>query len=298
MVVSVRSLGLFGITGYEVNVECDVSNGMPGFDVVGLPDAAVKEARERVRASVKNRGYKFPIGRVTVNLAPAGRRKEGTVYDLPILMGILLATGQLNADIRNAGFVGEVSLSGALRPIRGMLPMALAARRMGMTALFVPEQNAREAALAEGLTVYPVKDLSALVKHLSGTANIEPVLPELPSMGSGPALDFADVKGQDSVKRALEIAAAGNHHILMIGPPGSGKSMMAKRLPSILPDMTREEAMQSTELWSVCGLLEDQQPLLTERPFRSPHHTISAAALAGGGSFPRPGEVSLAHNGV
>lgn len=298
MVVSVRSLGLFGITGYEVNVECDVANGMPAFDVVGLPDAAVKEARERVRAAVKNRGYKFPIGRVTVNLAPAGRRKEGTVYDLPILMGILLATGQLSADIRDAGFVGEVSLSGALRPIRGMLPMALAARRMGMTALFVPEQNAREAALAEGLTVYAVRDLAQLVKHLSGQAPIDPVKAEIPPMGSGPALDFADVKGQESVKRALEIAAAGNHHILMVGPPGSGKSMMAKRLPSILPDMTREEAMESTELWSVCGLLEEQRPLLTQRPFRSPHHTISAAALAGGGSFPRPGEVSLAHNGV
>jgi magnesium chelatase family protein len=298
MVVSVRSLGLFGITGYEVSVECDVSGGMPGFDIVGLPDAAVREARERVRSAVRSGGYKFPVGRVTVNLAPAGRRKEGTVYDLPILMGILLSTGQLQFDLSYGAFLGEVSLSGVLRPVRGLLPMAIAAQQAGIRDLYVPEQNAREAALVEGLTVYPVRDLQQLVGHLTGQVPITPIAGAFPPIVRDYALDFADVKGQETVKRVLEIAAAGSHHVLMIGPPGSGKSMMAKRLPSILPDMTREEALESTQLWSVCGLLEEDAPLLTQRPFRSPHHTISAAALAGGGSVPRPGEVSLAHNGV
>lgn len=298
MVVSVRSLGLNGITGYEVTVECDVSGGMPAFDLVGLPDAAVREARERVRSAARNCGYNFPNGRVTVNLAPAGRRKEGTVYDLPILLGILLSSGQLSCPVGKAGFVGEVSLGGELRPVRGMLPMAMAARAAGMEALFVPEQNAAEAALAEGITIYAVRTVRQLTAHLLGEERIAPTEPQYPDFEQEYPLDYADVKGQGHAKRALEIAAAGGHHLLMMGPPGTGKSMMARRLPSILPKLTMEEALETTQLWSVSELLDEHQPLVTARPFRAPHHTVSTAAMAGGGLVPRPGEVSLAHNGV
>lgn len=298
MMVSVRSLGLNGITGYEVKVECDVAGGLERFELVGLPDAAVREARERVRSAARNCGYRFPSGRVTVNLAPAGLRKEGTVYDLPILLGILLSSRQLTCPLGNAGFVGEVSLGGELRPVRGMLPMALAARDAGMEALFVPEQNAAEAALAEGITVYAVRTVHQLAAHLLGLERMVPTAPQRPNFDQSYPLDYADVKGQGHAKRALEIAAAGGHHLLMVGPPGTGKSMMARRLPSILPRLTMEEALETTQLWSVCNLLDEKQPLLTARPFRAPHHTVSTAAMVGGGVLPHPGEVSLAHNGV
>ena len=298
MVSVVRSLGLTGVAGYEVKVECDLSDGLPIFDVVGLPDTAVKEARNRVRSAVKNAGYTFPLARITVNLAPADRRKEGTVYDLPMLVGLLRGSGQIFGDLSHWGFVGEVALSGELRPVRGMLPMALAAQRAGMEGLFVPAENAAEAAFADGLHIYPVKDLNQLVSHLNGRQEIQPAEPAQWDMTSDDLPDFADVKGQEQAKRALEIAAAGGHHVLMVGPPGAGKSMLAKRLPSILPDLTRQEALEATELWSVCGLTDSAHPLVTRRPFRAPHHTISARALAGGGSFPRPGEISLAHHGV
>ena len=298
MVSVVRSLGLTGVAGYEVKVECDLSDGLPIFDVVGLPDTAVKEARNRVRSAVKNAGYTFPLARITVNLAPADRRKEGTVYDLPMLVGLLRGSGQIFGDLSRWGFVGEVALSGELRPVRGMLPMALAAQRAGMEGLFVPAENAAEAAFADGLHIYPVKDLNQLVSHLNGRQEIQPAEPAQWDMTPGDLPDFADVKGQEQAKRALEIAAAGGHHVLMVGPPGAGKSMLAKRLPSILPDLTRQEALEATELWSVCGLTDSAHPLVTRRPFRAPHHTISARALAGGGSFPRPGEISLAHHGV
>ena len=298
MVTTVRSLGLTGIAGYEVAAECFLSGGLPAFDIVGLPDAAVREARERVRAAVKNCGAKFPVSRITVNLAPAGTKKAGTVYDLPIFVGLLAAAGELPPPPKDAAFLGELSLTGALRAVTGVLPMALAARDAGIRTLFVPADNAAEATLAEGLTVYGVPDASALVAHLKSEAPLAPAPVWTPAPEKGSLPDLQDVMGQENVKRALEIAAAGGHNLLLIGSPGAGKSMLAKRLPSILPELSRPEALETSGIWSVAGLTDPKHPLLTRRPFRSPHHTTSAAALAGGGPLMRPGEISLAHNGV
>ena len=298
MMVTVRSLGLTGISGYEVSVECFLSGGLPGFDVVGLPDAAVKESRERVRAAVKNCGAKFPVSRITVNLAPARLRKEGTVYDLPILLGIMAAAEELKPLPEDAAFLGELSLSGALRPVTGVLPMALTAARLGIKALFVPAANAAEATLAEGVTVYGVETVGQLMAHLTGQQVMQPAPRWMPVRQDRPMPDFADVMGQENVKRGLEIAAAGGHNVLLVGSPGAGKSMLARRIPSILPDMTRAESLQTTEIYSVAGMTDPAHPLVDVRPFRSPHHTASTVSLAGGGGVPRPGEISLAHNGV
>ena len=298
MFASVRSFGVSGIGGYPVTVEVNITNGLPHFGIVGLPDAAVRESGDRVHAAIRNSGFSFPVSRMTVNLAPADKKKVGTVYDLPILIGILAAGGDIKKPGDECAFFGELSLKGELRAVSGALPMALAAERQGVRHLFVPADNGPEAAFAENLMVYPVETVEQLILHLKGEELITPLerAPIVPDRRGLP--DFSDVKGQENVKRALEIAAAGGHNILIIGPPGAGKSMMAKRLPGILPDMSREEMLQSTEIWSVAGLTSRSHPLVSSRPFRSPHHTVSATALAGGGSLPRPGEISLASNGV
>ena len=298
MVQKVRSLGLSGIKGYEVSVECFLSRGLPGFEIVGLPDAAVKEARERVRAAVKNCGLEFPASRITVNLAPADKKKAGTVYDLPVLLGLLAAAGTIKPLDENSAFFGELSLSGEVRAVPGALPMALEAERAGIKKLYVPEENALEASFASGVEVYPVSHISSLMGHLDGSEQILPsAQPEI-SPGRVMSVDFSDVKGQENVKRALEVAAAGGHNILLVGPPGAGKSMLAKRLSTILPDMSRTEMMDNTEIHSVMGLTSSSEPLVTTRPFRSPHHTVTPSAMAGGTANLRPGELSLSHNGV
>ena len=298
MIAKVRSMGLQGIGGYEVLLEVYISNGLPAFDVVGLPDAAVREARERVRAAIKNNGYRFPVSRMTVNLAPADKKKAGTLYDLPMFIGILAADGDIDEPGDDCAFIGELSLSGELRPVYGALPMAIAAARCGVKKLFVPADNAAEAAFADGISVYPVKNVDELLRLMRGEVNIEPAAAPALDMLMEHMPDFSEVKGQENVKRALEIAAAGGHNILIVGPPGAGKSMMAKRLPGILPDMSRGEMIQSTEIYSVAGLTSREHPIVSMRPFRAPHHTVSAAGLSGGGTSPRPGEISLAHNGV
>jgi magnesium chelatase family protein len=301
MLARVLSSAVIGIEAYIVEVEVDISQGLPSFSTVGLPEGAVRESKERVKTSIKNSGYHFPADRITVNLAPADIKKEGAAFDLPMALGILTATG-LVSEASHAEYLvlGELSLDGLVRPIKGALPIAVMAKQKGIKGVFLPKENASEAAVVDGIHVYPVGTLAQLVETLLGMENISPFEVDVTKLfvRSADEVDFADVRGQEDVKRAMEISSAGGHNLIMIGPPGAGKTMLAKRMHTIIPELSFEEAIETSKIYSVMGLMPQGCGLISSRPFRSPHHTISDAGLIGGGQNPKPGEVSLAHNGV
>ncbi len=309
MLAKCKSCAVVGLDGFIVEVEVDISPGLPAFNIVGLPDAAVQEARERVRPAIRNSGCEFPMRRITVNLAPADLRKAGPAYDLPIAVAILLSSGRVAEIPESALFLGELSLDGSLRHTNGILPMVVVARDEGLRTVFVPSSDAKEAALVDGIEVIPVANLLELTEHLQGESIIGAassnginaggfLSPNDDSGGAAGGVDLADIRGQEHAKRALEVAAAGGHNLLMSGPPGSGKTLLARTLPSILPRLTPQEALDVTKIFSISGLLPSSSPLITERPFRAPHYTISNTGLVGGGRLPRPGEITLSHRGV
>ena len=302
MLAKVTSCAVVGLDAALIEVEVDIGRGLPSITIVGLPDAAVQESRERVRAAIRNTGLAFPNSRLTVNLAPADLRKEGPAYDLPIAVGILLASEQILADLDGAIIMGELSLDGGVRHVSGVLPVAVMAQEQGYQTLYVPAEDAPEASLIDGLDVYPIPNLLALIDHLTGHARLAPFECDL-ALGDEDdlppyAADLAEIRGQEHVKRALEVAAAGSHNMMMTGPPGAGKTLLARSMPSILPQLTVEEALDITRIYSVADALPSNEPLIRHRPFRAPHHTISYAGLIGGGRWPKPGEISLAHRGV